>query len=150
VLPWSIGHGNQVPGAADWKMYVAENLTGTMRRSVFIVDDDESVGFGLTMLLKANGYIARSFISAERFLSEAVAADWNCGLIDVQMPGMDGLTLAEQLHAEGAPPPELLMMTGRVTQEVEQRAAAITVTKVLSKPLDPAEVVAAIRLAIAV
>jgi two-component system, LuxR family, response regulator FixJ len=131
------------------KDQVMDNPAETAQRSVFIVDDDEAVGIGLTMLLKASGYVVRFFISAETFLSESAAADWNCGLIDVQMPGMDGLTLVEHLCADGAPPPGLVMMTGRLTAEVTQRAAAATVMKVLNKPLDPAEVVDAIKLAVA-
>ena len=110
---------------------------------VFVVEDDEAVADGLVMLLTANGYAARSFPSAEAFLADNTAS-WRCGLVDVQLPGMDGLALAEKLHAQGAPPPWLLIMTGRVTATVEQRAAAAGLPPVLSKPLDLPEVLAAV------
>ncbi|PPQ40816.1 response regulator transcription factor [Rhodopila globiformis] len=62
---------------------------------------------------------------------------------------MDGLSLVEHLRASGGPPPCLLMMTGRVTAEVERRAAAAGVRVIQGKPLDPAEVLAAIGSALA-
>jgi two-component system, LuxR family, response regulator FixJ len=111
---------------------------------VFVVDDDEAVADGLVMLLTANGYTARSFPSAEAFLADRPAASWHCGLVDVHLPGMDGLALAETLHAQGAPPPQLLVMTGRITTAVEQRAAAAGLPPVLSKPLDMPELLAAV------
>ena len=53
--------------------------------------------------------------------------------------------LIEHLRASGAPQPGLLVMTGRITAEVEQRAAAAAVSVILGKPLDPTEVIAAVK-----
>jgi FixJ family two-component response regulator len=88
------------------------------------------------------------FLSAEAFLADGPAERWDCGIVDVQMPGIDGLTLVERLHGLDAGSPHLLMMTGQVTLDVRRRAAAAGVLEILSKPLDPLEVVATVRRAL--
>ena len=66
--------------------------------TVFVVDDDSSVRKGLKRLLKSTGYGVEAFASAEEFL----ASDSNCDgpaclVLDVQMPGLNGLDLQEKL-----------------------------------------------------
>jgi FixJ family two-component response regulator len=115
---------------------------------IFIVDDDESVGFGVATLLKANGYAASAFASAEAFLADGPVERWVCGIVDVQLPGIDGLALVERLHGLAGERPRLLMMTGQVAPDIRRRAAAAGVLEILFKPLDPLEVVAAVRRAL--
>lgn len=128
---------------------MTQDSAGPAQRSVFVVDDDDSVACGLVRLLRAGGYAARSFPSAAAFLAEPSLASWDCGLIDCQMPGMDGFALAEHLRDTGAPPPAVVMMTGRPTEQVRARAAAASAASVIAKPLAPDELLNAVRLALA-
>ncbi|MFA7282379.1 MAG: response regulator, partial [Sterolibacterium sp.] len=65
--------------------------------TVYIVDDDPSVRDALGLLLSVRGYRTAVFASGEDFLS-AWQRDWSgCLLIDIRMPGMDGLTLQRKL-----------------------------------------------------
>jgi FixJ family two-component response regulator len=70
------------------------------RTTVYIVDDDAAVRKSLSRLLKSAGYSTESFPSADDFLDS-----WSshplpgCVLLDIMMPGLDGLQLQQQLHA---------------------------------------------------
>ena len=116
---------------------------------IFVVDDDDDVAAGLSMLLKVNGFVATRFSTAEQFLSSPCGIEcWNGGLIDVEMPGMGGLALIDHLRAQSVSLPALLVVTGRVTADVEERAAAAGLP-ILAKPLDPTSVMTALQRSLA-
>jgi FixJ family two-component response regulator len=115
--------------------------------TIFIVDDDEEVGGGLTLLLRAHGYVARYFANAEAFLAQAGGIAWRCGLIDVHMPGIGGLKLVERLRASNVAGPQLNLMTGRTSAEIERQAMAAGLPAILAKPLKTSEVLNVVRVA---
>ena len=78
---------------------------------IFVVDDDEAVRESLSALLEAKGYAVQAFPTAEAFLSAPKADKGACALIDLRMPGMDGLTLIERLTSAGTRLPAI-MVTG--------------------------------------
>jgi two-component system, LuxR family, response regulator FixJ len=69
-----------------------------MKTTVFVVDDDPAVRDSLGLLLGLRGLRTRMFASAEAFLESYDPVDGGCALIDVRMPGMDGLTLFDTLR----------------------------------------------------
>ncbi len=79
---------------------------------VFIVDDDQAVRDGIADLVAGMGYDARPFVSAEAFL-EAYDSEQQhgCLILDVRMPGMDGLELQAELIARKATLP-IIIITG--------------------------------------
>lgn len=66
-------------------------------QTVFIIDDDSSVRKGLTRLIKASGLNAESYPSAREFLDSGNIDKPGCIILDVQMPGMTGPELQEEL-----------------------------------------------------
>ena len=80
--------------------------------TVFVVDDDAAVRKSLVRLLKSADYFAESFASADEFLE-----CWKknpvpgCVLLDIQMPGLDGLQLQDKLQnsTDGIP---IIFITG--------------------------------------
>ena len=64
---------------------------------VSIVDDDESVREAINSLLRSVGLQAQVFASAEEFLNSGYQHHAGCLILDVRMPGMNGLQLQEQL-----------------------------------------------------
>ena len=81
-----------------------------MNSTVFIVDDDPSVRESLSLLLKATGHQPESFADAQSFLDEFDADRPGCLILDVRMPGMDGLQL-QRLLADRAPHLPVIMLT---------------------------------------
>jgi FixJ family two-component response regulator len=77
---------------------------------VFVVDDDPSIRDSLSLLLKAVGHQTKAFEDAESFLDQYDTSQPGCLILDVRMPGMDGLQL-QRLLAEQAPALPIIMLT---------------------------------------
>jgi len=76
---------------------------------VSIIDDDAWARLGIGELVQSLGYRASTFESAENFLASNGIADTACVITDLQMPGMNGLELQQQLKAQGYYTPVVLM-----------------------------------------
>ncbi len=83
----------------------------TTDAQIFIVDDDEAVRDSLAALLEARGYSVSTSPSAEDFLTSFRPPAAGCALVDMRMPGMDGLALLARFKAQGATLP-MIMVTG--------------------------------------
>ncbi len=68
---------------------------------VFVVDDDQSVRTSLANLLETEDYTVEIFANAAEFLARVPHPGPACLVLDVQLPGLDGLTLHHQLKEEG-------------------------------------------------
>ncbi len=89
--------------------------------TIYIVEDDQSVRDALGLLLGLEGFSVALFADAESFLA-ARRPDWyGCLLIDVRMPGMDGLTLQKRLRESGCWLP-VIVMTGHGDVETARQA----------------------------
>ena len=79
--------------------------------TVFVVDDDPSVLKGLSRLLRSVGWQAATYGSPEEFLRQYDPAAPGCLVLDVAMPGVDGLELQRRLADAGCPLP-IVFITG--------------------------------------
>ena len=68
---------------------------------VFVVDDDPSVRLSLANLLESGDYSVETFGSADEFLRRAMPAGPSCLVLDVRLPGLDGLGLQRKLMERG-------------------------------------------------
>lgn len=106
-----------------------DNLT------VFIVDDDPAVRDSLSLLLGIHGYRIVPFADAESFLA-AYRPDWQgCLLLDIRMPGMDGLTLQARLQESGSRL-QVVIMTGHGDVASARAAFRAEAVDFLEKPLE--------------
>jgi two-component system response regulator FixJ len=78
---------------------------------VFVVDDDASVGKSLGRLLKSAGYDVEILASADEFMQRVPFEDVGCLILDVQMPGLNGLELQKTLARSNCAPP-IVFITG--------------------------------------
>ncbi|MCG3144081.1 MAG: Transcriptional regulatory protein FixJ [Gammaproteobacteria bacterium] len=114
---------------------------------VFIVDDDEAVRDSLQMLLEVEGFATRTFASAESFM-EAYRPDWRgCLLLDIRMPGMDGVKLLEVMARRGSDLP-VIVMTGHGDVPLAVRAMKAGALEFLEKPIAHDVLLAALRMAL--
>lgn len=111
--------------------------------TVFIVDDDAAVRDALGLSLGVRGYRTAIFADAESFL-QAYRTDWRgCMLIDIRMPGMDGLALQKRLLELGCALP-VIIMTGHGDIGSAREAFKSRALDFLEKPLDQSKLIAAI------
>lgn len=101
---------------------------------VAIVDDDASVRQSTCRLIRSLGWRAEAFGSAQEFLDSGRAATIACLILDVCMPGMDGLELQRRLIESGAAIP-VVFITARASDEQERRALQAGALAVLRKPV---------------
>ncbi len=110
---------------------------------VYIVEDDPSVRDSLGLLLGMEGLHVTLFADAESFL-RAYRPEWRgCLLIDIRMPGMDGLTLQKKLLEVGCKIP-VIVMTGHGNVESSRAAFRARAVDFLEKPIDHAKLMNAI------
>src|SRR5713101_6233494 len=88
---------------------------------VSIVDDDVSVRRSTRRLLHSSGLRAEAFASAEEVLASGWAKETGCLLLDVRMPGMDGLELQRHLVETNRAIP-IVFLSARASEEEERRA----------------------------
>ena len=111
--------------------------------SLFIVDDDPSVRDALGLLLGLRGYPVILFADAESFLA-AYRAEWRgCLLLDIRMPGIDGLELQRRLLAAGCTIP-VIIMTGHGDVDSARSAFRSQAVDFLEKPIDHGKLMSAI------
>jgi FixJ family two-component response regulator len=72
-------------------------MTIPQNSMVFAIDDDVSVRRGLTRLLRSAGYKSETFESASDFLARQPYSGPSCVIVDVRMPGLNGIELQEDL-----------------------------------------------------
>ncbi len=119
----------------------------TADATVFVVDDDDGFRESLSRLLESAGLRVEAFTAAEAFLNSDAVGRPGCLLLDVRMPGMDGLELQERLAAEGIRLPVLILSAhGDVEQAV--RAMKTGAVDFLRKPYDAQQLLARIRAAL--
>jgi FixJ family two-component response regulator len=117
------------------------------RNLISVVDDDESIRRTTTLLIESFGFGAAAFESAENFLGSGHLNDTSCLIVDVQMPGMNGLQLQSQLAAAGCSIP-IIFITAHNDKESRRRAMQAGAIAFLGKPFSDEQLLQGIRLAL--
>jgi len=113
-------------------------------RVIAVVDDDEGFRDALQRFLRTLGFDAEAFASGEEFLRRNRMDSVACLILDLAMPKMNGLGVAEQLVARGLQIP-IVFVTAHRDEQLGQRAAAAGALAVLRKPVDHDELVRLVR-----
>ena len=114
---------------------------------VFVVDDDVSVRESLELLIQNGGWRAKTFASAQEFLDCPRAVVPNCLVLDVSLPGLNGLELQKRIAAERIDMP-IIFITGYGDVPKTVQAMKGGAVEFLTKPFNDEVLLAAIRQAL--
>jgi FixJ family two-component response regulator len=118
------------------------------RSLVSVVDDDESVRESLPELLRALGFAAEAFSSAEAFLASNVVSETSCLVLDIAMPGMSGPDLQTELTRRRQEIP-IVFITANGDRTLRPRLLARGAVDCLFKPFSETALLDAVRSAAA-
>jgi FixJ family two-component response regulator len=116
-------------------------------RLISVVDDDDSVRESLSGLIRSVGLKVTVFASAEEFLNSDRLADTDCLILDVRMPGMNGLELQRHLAANHHAIP-VIFITAHGDEEARVRALNGGAVEYLLKPFSEEALLRAIDTAL--
>ncbi|MDB5858738.1 MAG: tmoT 2 [Ramlibacter sp.] len=116
--------------------------------TVFIVDDDISVRESLELLVQCAGWHPETFDSAQAFLACRQIPTPSCLLLDVSLPGLNGLQLQDRLAAAGVQVP-IIFITGHGDVPTTVKAMKAGAVEFLTKPINDEVLLAAISDALA-
>jgi DNA-binding NtrC family response regulator len=111
---------------------------------VYIVDDDASVREAVGRLVRSAGWKVETFASAQQFLASPWADVPSCLILDVQLPGLSGLELQQQLAKAGART-SIIFLTGHGDIPTSVRAIKAGALEFLTKPYADEDLIAAIE-----
>jgi len=114
---------------------------------VCIIDDDEAIRESLRLLLFAEGLQSIAFESADAYLMEEKAPSCDCMLLDMRMPGTDGLELFRILHKKHLPFP-VIFITGHGDIPLAVSAIKRGAYDFLTKPFQDGELLSKVKSAI--
>jgi len=119
-------------------------MTSRSSPTVFVIDDDVEVSMSIQGLLKAAGLHSEPFATAEEFLANKVPDGPSCLVLDVSLPGVDGLELQRNLAEAGVPIP-IIFITGHGDIPMSVKAMKTGAVEFLTKPFDDEDLLNAIQ-----
>ncbi len=115
---------------------------------LLIVDDELSVRDSLGKWFREEGYEVATAENANRALTRLAEHPWDVALLDIKMPGTDGIELQRRIH-EADPDIAVIMMTGYAAVDTAVTALKNGAYDYVTKPLDPDEIAHLVKRAVA-
>jgi DNA-binding NtrC family response regulator len=131
----------------EGKKTIAKAEDGTMSKAkarVYVVDDDASVREAVGSLIRSAGLRVDTFASAQEFLARPRTDVPSCLVLDVQLPGLSGLDLQQELAKADVQIP-IIFLTGRGDIPMSVRAIKAGALEFLTKPFDDEDLLDAIQ-----
>jgi two-component system response regulator FixJ len=113
-------------------------------RLVHLVDDDEAIRRSVSFMLKTSGFQVRTYANGLEILKSAAALEPGCILLDIRMPGMDGLEVQAALKERGVSYP-VIIMTGHGDVTLAVQAMKAGSVDFIEKPFEKAVLLSAIE-----
>jgi two-component system, LuxR family, response regulator FixJ len=113
-------------------------------RIVHLVDDDESIRRSASFMLRTSGFVVKTYASGIELLKEPRTIAPGCILLDVRMPGLDGIEVQKALQDEGVLHP-VIVMTGHGDVTVAVQAMKQGAVDFIEKPFERAVLLGAIE-----
>jgi FixJ family two-component response regulator len=114
------------------------------KEMVAVVENDSTVGEAIARLLRAAGFRAQTFLSAESFLKGETLCNAACLVIDIHLGGMSGFDLEQRLTDSGSHVP-VIFITADETPETRERAKGTNCRALLNKPVEATMLIPIVR-----
>jgi len=114
--------------------------------TIFVIDDDQGILDALVRFLRTAGYETKAYSSPQTFLDDYDPSMPGCVVLDLSMPGMDGLAVQREFVTRGIERP-IIFLTGRGTVPASVEAMKAGAVDFLPKPVEDAELLNAIKVA---
>jgi FixJ family two-component response regulator len=125
------------------KLAVSDTVMAGTTPIIAVVDDGPSVLTALSRLLRVHSFGARTYGSALEFLASLSAETPDCLIVDLQMPGMNGLELLRYLTGRGIDVPTIII-TAHDGNDVRQHCECAGIAGYLLKPINDKDLVGTI------
>jgi len=120
----------------------------TKQEHIYVIDDDELVLDTLKGILFCAGFAVKTYSSAQAFLDEFKPMQRGCLVVDLKMPGLDGLALQELMQQKSIALP-VIFLSGAADISSAVQAMANGAYTFLQKPVNNQELISAIKTAMA-
>ena len=114
-----------------------------MKPTICIIEDDTAVRESLRLMLELHGYDVEEFEDGTRFLARESFDDVLCILLDLNLPGENGLQILSRLRTRAVTTPTFIV-TGRADAGVRKEAKRLEALALFEKPLPARELLAAV------
>jgi len=128
-------------------MRIEEVRMNALHENIYIVDDDTPVRQALSRLLRSYGFDVFAFASAQDFIASVSPKSQGCLILDVRIPGMNGLELQEKLRSSGWELP-IVFITAYDEPKDREKALANGAVAFLQKPLNDKVLLEAVQSAL--
>jgi FixJ family two-component response regulator len=105
------------------------------KKMIYVIDDDPSILKAFQRLLRSDNLPVKGFSSAEEFLKEISVREGDCLILDLQMPGMKGFTLMEELKLRSIKIP-VIVVTAFDHPQSRERSKQLGAEAFFRKPVD--------------
>jgi FixJ family two-component response regulator len=139
--------GGRIVAASEYGSQMTSHPISQTAPTVFVVDDDISVRESLEFLLRHEGMEVETFRSAQDFLARPRASVPSCLILDVSLPGLNGLELQKRISGEQQDMP-IIFITGHGDIPMTVQAMKAGAVEFLTKPFADHVLLSAIRSAI--
>ena len=136
-----------LPANAPISPSIGTPESDTRPATVFIIDDDPQICEAMRAVFEENGRLVEVCPTAESFLRVFRPGRWSCMLVDAYLPGMSGLELIAQHHANGHPTPAI-MITGNSDVQMVVKAMKAGAVDFIEKPIGREDLIAAVERAL--
>ena len=111
---------------------------------VLLAEDEKSMSRALVAILTKNNYAVDAVYDGDEALSYLLTGDYDCAILDVMMPGMDGFEVLREVRAKGMTLP-VMMLTAKSQIDDKVEGLDLGANDYLTKPFDSKELLARLR-----
>ena len=119
-------------------------MSNPEERVVHLVDDDAAIRRSVGFMLKTSGHRVESYESGDAFLKSSAKLDQGCILLDIRMPGIDGLEVQQALQDRGVSLP-VIIMTGHGDVSLAVKAMKAGAVDFIEKPFEKQALLASLE-----